>query len=98
MPTTSQESPASTKTPNLDLKDMYALCTSKIKREGQNSKHGGLKDQLPYQNKYQNAKPPSGVPSISENPNQDIKDTDVLCTFKTKIESQNSNHGCIKDK
>ena len=30
-------------------------------------------------------------------PNQDLKDMDVLCTFKVKIESQNSKHGCIKD-
>ena len=29
--------------------------------------------------------------------NQDLKDMDVLCTFKIKIESQNSEKGCIKD-
>ena len=29
-------------------------------------------------------------------PNQDFKDMDVLCTFKIKIESQNLDHGCVK--
>ena len=36
-------------------------------------------------------------PVFSESPNQDLKDMGVLCTFKIKIESQNSDHGCIKD-
>ena len=41
---------------------------------------------------------PSQEPSaFSKAPNQDLKDMDVLCTFKIKIESQNSNHGYIKD-
>ena len=29
--------------------------------------------------------------------NQDLKDIDLLCTFKIIIESQNSEYGCIKD-
>ena len=29
--------------------------------------------------------------------NQDLKDMDVLCTLKIKIESQNSEYGCTKD-
>ena len=29
--------------------------------------------------------------------NQDLKGMDFLCTFKMKIESQNSKCGCIKD-
>ena len=37
-------------------------------------------------------------PSASSKvPNQDMKNIDVLCTFKFKIENQNSEHGCIKD-
>ena len=36
-------------------------------------------------------------PASSKAPNDDLKDMDVLCTFKIKIESQNSDHGCIKD-
>ena len=41
---------------------------------------------------------PSQEPLATTKPsNQDLKDMDVLCTFKIKIESQNSEHGCIKD-
>ena len=32
----------------------------------------------------------------SKTPNKDLKDMDVLCTFKIKIQSQNLGHGCIK--
>ena len=41
---------------------------------------------------------PSQEPSAnSKAPNQDLKDMAVLCPFKIKAESQNSEHGCIKD-
>ena len=33
----------------------------------------------------------------SKNPNEDLKDMDVLFPFKIKIESQNLEHQCIKD-
>ena len=36
-------------------------------------------------------------PASSKAPNEDLKDMDVLCTFKIKVESQNLDHGCIKD-
>ena len=37
-------------------------------------------------------------PAVSSKaPNEDLKDTDVLCTFKIKIGSQNLDHGYIKD-
>ena len=36
-------------------------------------------------------------PASSKAPNKDLKDMDVLCTFKIKLESQNSEHGHIKD-
>merc|ERR1712082_326007 len=36
-------------------------------------------------------------PASSKAPNQDLKDLDVLSTFKIKIESQNSDHWFIKD-
>ena len=29
-------------------------------------------------------------------PNQDLKDMDVLCSFKINIDSQNSENGCTK--
>ena len=57
MPNPSQEPPASSKTPNEDLKDMDILCTLKIKIESQNSENGFIKDQLPYPNHDQDAKP-----------------------------------------
>ena len=36
-------------------------------------------------------------PVSSKAPNQDLKDMDVLCTFKIKTEGQNSDDGCLKD-
>merc|ERR1712081_15326 len=36
-------------------------------------------------------------PASSKAPNEDLKDMDVLCTFKIKIESKNSEYGCTKD-
>ena len=98
MPNPSQEPPASSKAPNQDLKDMDVLCTFKIKIESQNSAYGCTKDQWPYSNQYQDARPEWGTSSILQSPNQDLKDMDVLCTFKIKIESKNSDHGYIKDK
>ena len=41
---------------------------------------------------------PSQEPPVSSKAtNEDLKDMDVLCTFKIKIEIQNSYHGWIKD-
>merc|ERR1711954_507918 len=42
-------------------------------------------------------KPIQEPTASSKAPNQDLKDMDVLCTFKIKIESQNFDHWCIKD-
>ena len=36
-------------------------------------------------------------PASSKAPNEELKDMDVLCTFKIKIESKISDQGCIKD-
>ena len=41
--------------------------------------------------------PSQEPPATSKAPNEDLKDMDVLCTFKIKIESQNLDHGFIKD-
>ena len=41
--------------------------------------------------------PSQEPPASSKAPNQDLKDMDVLCTFKIKIESQNFEYGCTKD-
>merc|ERR1711954_150832 len=44
MPNPSQEPPASFKAPTQDLKDMYVLCTFKIKIERQNFGNGCIRD------------------------------------------------------
>ena len=41
--------------------------------------------------------PSQEPPACSKAQNKDLKDMDVLCTFKIKIESPNSDHGRIKD-
>ena len=41
--------------------------------------------------------PSQEPPTTSKVPNQDLKGMDILCTFKIKIEIQNSDYGCIKD-
>ena len=97
MPNPSQESPASSKAPNEDLKDMDVLCTFKIKIESRNSNHGCIKDQWPCPNQNQDGKHHSGTSSILQSPNEDLNDMDFLCTFKIKLESQNLDPWYIKD-
>ena len=41
--------------------------------------------------------PSQEPPGSFKGPNQDLQDNDVLCTFKIKVESQNIEHGFIKD-
>ena len=36
-------------------------------------------------------------PASSKAPNKDLKDMDILCTFKIKIQTQNLDNGCVKD-
>ena len=93
----SQEPPASSKAPKQDFKDMDVLCTFKIKIESQNLKYGITKDQWPYANHYQDENPSQKPQASSRAPNEDLKDMDVLCNFKIKIECQNSEYGSIKD-
>ena len=50
MPNPSQEPPASSKTPNEDLKDRDVLCTFMIKIESPKSNHWCVKDQQSYPN------------------------------------------------
>ena len=76
---------------------MYVLCTFKIKIDSQKLEYGTTKDQWPYPNQDQDANPFQEPPASPKALNQNLKDMYVLCTFKIKIESQNSDHGCIKD-
>ena len=97
MPNPSQEPPASSKAPNEDLKDMDVLCTFKIKIESHNSEYGSIKDEWPYPNEDQDAKPHSGTLASSKAPNLYLKDMEDPCTFKINIESKNSEYKGIKD-
>ena len=97
MPNPSKEPPASSKASYEDLKDMDVLCTFKIRIESQNLDHRCIKDQWPYPKQDQDAKPQAGASSILQCPNQDLKDLDILCTFKVKIAIQNLKNMCIKD-
>ena len=40
--------------------------------------------------------PSQEPPAFSKVQHKDLKDKDVLCTFKVKTESQNLERGCIK--
>ena len=96
-PNHSHQPPASPKAPNEDWKDMDVPCTFKIKIESQNLDHEYIKDQWPYPNQDQDAKP-SPEPSVSSKaPNEDLRDMDVPCTFKIKKKSQNLDYGYMKN-
>ena len=97
MPNPSQEPPASSKAPNQDLKDMDVHCTFKIKIESKNLDHGYIKGQWPYPNKIKMQNPTQEPPAPIKAQNQDLKDMDVLCAFKIKVENPNLDHGSIKD-
>ena len=73
MPNPSQKLPASSKSPNKDLKEMDVLCTFKIKIESQNLDHGYIKDQWPYPIQDQDAKPHSGTSSVLQSPKWGLK-------------------------
>ena len=87
MPDPNQEPIASSKAPNKDLKDMDVLCTFKIKIESQNSDLGISKTSDHIQIKIMIPNPSQEPPMPSKALNQNLKDMDVLCTSKMKIES-----------
>ena len=72
MPYPSQEPPVSSKAPNKDI-DMDILCTFKVKIESQTLAYGCTKDQWPYSNHYQDAKPQSGTSSPHQRPKSELK-------------------------
>ena len=87
MQTPCQEHPSSSKAPNHDLKDMDVLCTLKIKMESQKLEHGCITYQRQYPIQDQEAKPQSqDPPASSKDANQNLKNMDVLCTLKIKME------------
>ena len=86
IPNHSQEPPSSSKALNQYLKDLDILCYFKIKIEGQHSNYGCIKDHQPYPDQEKMPNPIQEPPASSKVQNQDLKDMDVLCTFKIKIE------------
>ena len=68
MPNPSQEPPVSSKARNQDLKDIDVLCTFNIKIVSQNFEYGCIKDQWPYLNQHQDAKPQSGASIPHQSP------------------------------
>jgi len=47
--------------------------------------------------KIKTPNPSQEPPVSSKTPNEDLKDMDILCTFKIKINSPNLDHGYFKD-
>ena len=92
-----QDPPVSSKAPNEGLKDMDVLCTFKIIIKSQNQIMGKSKTSDYIQIKIKMRNPSQEPPAPTKAPYQDLKDMDVLCTFKIKIESQNLEYRCIKD-
>ena len=76
---------------------MDILCTFKSKIESQNSEMGVSKTIDHIRIKIKIPNPSQEPPATFKTPKQDLEDMDVLCTFRIKIESQNSEYGCIKD-
>ena len=64
----SQEPIASSKTPNLELKDKDVRCTLKIQIRSQNSEYGCFKDQQLYKIQDSDAKSKSGNSSVLQSP------------------------------
>merc|ERR1712082_457659 len=58
---------------------------------------GASKNKDPIHINIKMPNPSQEPPATSKAPKKDLKDMDVLCTFKIKIESQSSKHGCIND-
>ena len=76
---------------------MDVLCTFKMKKESKNLDHGYIKDQLPYSNKIKTPNLIQESPASSKASNEDFMDMGVLCPFKVKKESLNSDYGYVKD-
>ena len=92
-----QKPPASSKAPNKNLKDMDVLYTFETKIESQNIEYWCFKDQWPYKNQDHDPNPSQEPLAPTKATNQDVKDMDVICTIKIKIESKSSKYRCLKD-
>merc|ERR1711954_47001 len=97
MPNPSQEPPAPPKPQIRTLRTWMFFAPSKSRWRAKiwNIGVSNTSDHIQIKMKIPN--PSQEPPASSKAPNQDLKDLDVLCTFKIKTESQNSEHRCIKD-
>merc|ERR1712081_10946 len=84
IPNRSQKPPVSSKASNEDLKDMDVLCTFKIKIKSQNLEYVCTKTSDHIQINIRMPNPSQEPPASFKAPNEDLKDMDVLCTFKIK--------------
>ena len=83
----SQEPPVSSKAPNKVLRRWMFFAPSNSRQRAKNWIIGVSKTSDHIQIKIRMQNPTQGPPVFSNAPNQDLKDIDVLCTFKIKIES-----------
>ena len=97
MPNLSQEPLAPTKAPDQDLKNMDILCTFKIQKSTKIRIMGISKTSDHIQIKIKMTILSQEPTTSFKAPNEDLRDMDVLCTFKIKVESQNLYHGFVKD-
>ena len=84
------------------------VCTFKIKIESQNLEYRCTKDQWPYSNQYQDAKPQSGTSSVLQSPkwglkghvcslhlqNQDREPKFGICVYQRPVTISKSISGC----
>ena len=70
---------------------------SKLRQRAKIQIIGASKTRDHIQIKIKMLNPGQEPPASSKATNQDLKDKDVLCSFKIKIELKNSDHGCIID-
>ena len=97
MPKTNHDSLAYFKAQSQDLNVMHVCCTFKIKIIGQNLNRSVSKTRDHIQVKFQMPNPSKEPTAASKSPNKYLKDIDVPCAFKIKIEIQNLENRVIKD-
>ena len=76
---------------------IYPNSVSGIRSKNTPNVYGVPKTISNIQIKIKTANPSQEPSAISKAPYQDLKDINILCAFKIKIESQNLDHGYFKD-
>ena len=95
IPNPSQEPPASSKAPIRTLMTWMFFAPSKSGERAEIRNLGVSKTNGHFQIKVKMPNPSQEPPAPSKAPNEDLKDMNVLCTLKIKLESTNLDHGCI---